>query len=32
MSIAVGFFATAFGGTPAQVSGPTGPVTVVTRR
>ena len=28
-AIAVGFFATAFGGTPAQVSGPTGPMTVV---
>jgi len=28
-AIAVGFFASAFGGTPAQVSGPTGPMTVV---
>lgn len=28
-AIAVGFFATVFGGTPAQVSGPTGPMTVV---
>ncbi|MFQ5562743.1 MAG: SulP family inorganic anion transporter [Parvularculaceae bacterium] len=28
-AIAVGFFATIFGGTPAQVSGPTGPMTVV---
>jgi SulP family sulfate permease len=29
-AIAVGFFAAIFGGTPAQVSGPTGPMTVVT--
>ena len=28
-AIAVGFFAAIFGGTPAQVSGPTGPMTVV---
>jgi SulP family sulfate permease len=28
-AIAVGFFAALFGGTPAQVSGPTGPMTVV---
>jgi sulfate permease, SulP family len=28
-AIAVGFFATVFGGTSAQVSGPTGPMTVV---
>lgn len=28
-AIAVGFFASIFGGTPAQVSGPTGPMTVV---
>ncbi|VAV97416.1 Sulfate permease [hydrothermal vent metagenome] len=28
-AIAVGFFATIFGGTPAQISGPTGPMTVV---
>ena len=28
-AIFVGFFATLFGGTPAQVSGPTGPMTVV---
>lgn len=28
-AIAVGFFASLFGGTPAQVSGPTGPMTVV---
>lgn len=28
-AIATGFFATVFGGTPAQVSGPTGPMTVV---
>jgi len=28
-AIFVGFFATVFGGTPAQVSGPTGPMTVV---
>ncbi len=28
-AIAVGFFAAMFGGTPAQVSGPTGPMTVV---
>uniref|UniRef100_UPI0018CC499A SulP family inorganic anion transporter n=1 Tax=Planktothrix serta TaxID=1678310 RepID=UPI0018CC499A len=28
-SIIVGFFAALFGGTPAQVSGPTGPMTVV---
>jgi len=28
-AIAVGFFASVFGGTPAQVSGPTGPMTVV---
>jgi sulfate permease, SulP family len=28
-AIAVGFFAAAFGGTPAQISGPTGPMTVV---
>ena len=27
-AIAVGFFAAIFGGTPAQVSGPTGPMTV----
>jgi SulP family sulfate permease len=27
-AIAVGFFAAVFGGTPAQVSGPTGPMTV----
>jgi len=25
----VGFFAAIFGGTPAQISGPTGPMTVV---
>ncbi len=29
-AIIVGFFAALFGGTPAQVSGPTGPMTVVT--
>jgi len=29
-AIVVGFFAAVFGGTPAQVSGPTGPMTVVT--
>lgn len=29
-AVAVGFFASVFGGTPAQVSGPTGPMTVVT--
>ncbi|MBT4040803.1 MAG: SulP family inorganic anion transporter [Rhodospirillales bacterium] len=29
-AILVGFFAAVFGGTPAQVSGPTGPMTVVT--
>jgi sulfate permease, SulP family len=29
-AIATGFFAAIFGGTPAQVSGPTGPMTVVT--
>ena len=29
-AIFVGFFAALFGGTPAQVSGPTGPMTVVT--
>lgn len=29
-AIATGFFASLFGGTPAQVSGPTGPMTVVT--
>ncbi|GAB4119006.1 MAG: SulP family inorganic anion transporter [Wenzhouxiangellaceae bacterium] len=29
-AIAIGFFASAFGGTPAQISGPTGPMTVVT--
>ncbi len=28
-AILVGFFASAFGGTPSQVSGPTGPMTVV---
>jgi len=28
-AIAVGFFASVFGGTPAQVSGPTGPMTIV---
>ncbi len=28
-AIAVGFFAAVFGGTPAQISGPTGPMTVV---
>ena len=28
-AIAVGFFAALFGGTPTQVSGPTGPMTVV---
>jgi SulP family sulfate permease len=28
-AIAVGFFASAFGGTPAQISGPTGPMTIV---
>lgn len=28
-AVAVGFFAALFGGTPAQVSGPTGPMTVV---
>jgi SulP family sulfate permease len=28
-AIAIGFFAALFGGTPAQVSGPTGPMTVV---
>ena len=28
-AIAVGFFAAIFGGTPSQVSGPTGPMTVV---
>jgi sulfate permease, SulP family len=28
-AIALGFFASVFGGTPAQVSGPTGPMTVV---
>ena len=28
-AICVGFFAALFGGTPAQVSGPTGPMTVV---
>ncbi len=28
-AIAVGFFAALFGGTPAQVSGPTGPMTIV---
>ena len=28
-AIFVGFFAAIFGGTPAQVSGPTGPMTVV---
>jgi len=28
-AILVGFFAAIFGGTPAQVSGPTGPMTVV---
>jgi SulP family sulfate permease len=28
-AILVGFFATMFGGTPAQISGPTGPMTVV---
>ena len=29
-AIFVGFFAAVFGGTPAQVSGPTGPMTVIT--
>ncbi|TNE40314.1 MAG: SulP family inorganic anion transporter [Alphaproteobacteria bacterium] len=29
-AIATGFFAAIFGGTPAQVSGPTGPMTIVT--
>ena len=28
-AVAVGFFAAVFGGTPAQISGPTGPMTVV---
>ena len=28
-AIAVGFFAALFGGTPAQISGPTGPMVVV---
>lgn len=28
-AIVVGFFASAFGGTPTQISGPTGPITVV---
>ncbi len=28
-AIAVGFFAAVFGGTPSQISGPTGPMTVV---
>jgi SulP family sulfate permease len=28
-AICVGFFAAAFGGTPAQISGPTGPMTIV---
>jgi MFS superfamily sulfate permease-like transporter len=28
-AIAVGFFAALFGGTPSQISGPTGPMTVV---
>jgi len=28
-AVCVGFFAAIFGGTPAQVSGPTGPMTVV---
>ena len=28
-AIAVGFFAAVFGGTPSQVSGPTGPMTVL---
>src|SRR5690606_40582614 len=28
-AIALGFFASVFGGTPSQVSGPTGPMTVV---
>ena len=28
-AIAVGFFAALFGGTPSQVSGPTGPMTVI---
>lgn len=27
-AVAVGFFAVAFGGTPAQISGPTGPMTI----
>jgi len=27
-AVAVGFFAAAFGGTPAQISGPTGPMTI----
>ena len=29
-AVAIGFFAAVFGGIPAQVSGPTGPMTVVT--
>ena len=29
-AICVGFFAALFGGTPSQISGPTGPMTVVT--
>ena len=28
-AIMVGFFASLFGGTPAQISGPTGPMTIV---
>ncbi len=28
-AVAIGFFAAVFGGIPAQVSGPTGPMTVV---
>jgi SulP family sulfate permease len=31
-AIAVGLFASIFGGTPTQVSGPTGPMTVVSAR
>ncbi|MBO7648439.1 MAG: SulP family inorganic anion transporter, partial [Bacteroidales bacterium] len=29
-AIMVGFFASLFGGTPSQISGPTGPMTVIT--
>lgn len=29
-AIAIGFFASVFGGTPSQISGPTGPMTVIT--